>query len=152
MGSTSAGGVRRAPVETDCPADCPPVRADREAIEEALVNLLTNAAKYGPEGSPIRVTVACRGDRVSIAVSDRGIGIPPADVERIFAGFYRGEQARERNIPGLGIGLALARKVARAHGGDLVVASTPGAGSTFTLTLRPAGQEPARKEAAWTPS
>ncbi|MCI0340156.1 MAG: HAMP domain-containing histidine kinase [Planctomycetales bacterium] len=129
----------RVPVETALPASLPCVRADREAVQEVLLNLLTNAAKYSPAGSPVRVSAETRNGAVALAVSDHGIGIPPSEQERIFDGFYRGEDARKRNIPGTGIGLALSRRIARAHGGDLGVRSQVGAGATFSLTLPVAG-------------
>ncbi|MHC5021230.1 MAG: sensor histidine kinase, partial [Planctomycetota bacterium] len=125
-------GVRRG-VEVRIDPELPPVRADRDAIEEVLVNLLSNAAKYSPAHSSITLSASATNGRVRIRVADQGMGIQSDERERIFQGFYRSERARERGVPGSGIGLALARQIARAHGGDLTVQSEPESGSTFML-------------------
>jgi two-component system sensor histidine kinase ResE len=107
-----------------------------------LTNLVDNAIKYTPDGG--RVTVSVRGDSggaVVLSVSDTGPGIPEQDLARIFERFYRGDQSRSE--PGTGLGLSLARAIARAHGGDITVESRPGEGSTFTVRL-PAAQPPTK--------
>lgn len=110
------------------------VRGDADRLEEVLVNLLENARKYSPAGGPISVTVGGDANVVNVAVRDLGIGIPPADHERIFEPFHRAQ-----NMPpggsGLGLGLYIAREFVRAHGGTLSVESTPGEGTTFCVTL-----------------
>jgi signal transduction histidine kinase len=111
------------------------VHGDAEALSTALLNLLENAVKYSPEGGPIRVDVSGTAARVTITVRDEGIGISRAEQARIFEPFERGEAARDRQIRGTGIGLALARGIARAHGGDITVDSEPGRGSAFRVTL-----------------
>ncbi len=105
-----------------------------------LVNLLENAAKYSPGGSPIHVTARRVDDDLLITVSDRGRGIPDGEQERIFQPFYRvpGAQA---DVRGAGLGLSIARGLARAQSGDLTVALNPGGGSVFTLRL-PAAELP----------
>ena len=103
-------------------------------IQRMLTNLLDNAIKYTPAGG--RVTVSVQGDSdgaVVLSVSDTGLGIPEEDLARIFERFYRGDQSRSE--PGTGLGLSLARAIARAHGGDITVESHPGEGSTFRVTL-----------------
>jgi signal transduction histidine kinase len=105
---------------------------DEFRIEQVIVNLLTNALRYGG-GEPVEVSVH-RGDgRVRIDVADRGRGIAPEDVERIFEPFERG--ARNGEPKGLGLGLYISRQLAQSHEGELSVRSKPGEGSTFSLTL-----------------
>ena len=112
-----------------------PVHADREALRLALWNLLENAVKYSPGASRVAVTVRTPDERVEIAVADQGPGIPSGEQERIFERFVRGSAATEGSIRGTGIGLALARDLMRAQGGDITLESEPGLGSTFTLVL-----------------
>lgn len=112
------------------------VLGDVEQLALALGNLLSNAISYSPEGS--RVTL--RGSRVEdgsveIAVTDQGIGIPAAELERIFERFYRVDPARHRSTGGTGLGLSIVKHVAATHGGDVRVWSEEGHGSTFTLRL-----------------
>ena len=95
-----------------------------------LWNLIENAVKYSPDGGPVTVTLSEDSGTVSVAVTDTGIGIPRQEQRRIFEKFVRGEGATERQIRGTGVGLALAREIARAHGGDIRVTSQPGLGST----------------------
>lgn len=110
------------------------VDADRELLGLALRQLLDNAVKYSPPTSAIEIGAAC--DRaVEIAVRNSGPPIPERERRRIFERFYRGSHARQ--IPGTGIGLAIVRQIAQAHGGTLGVASAPETGTTFTLSLPP---------------
>jgi two-component system phosphate regulon sensor histidine kinase PhoR len=119
------------------PAASVSVQADREALRCALWNLLENAVKYSPDREAVHVEAARAGRFLEIAVRDEGIGIPRHEQRRIFDRFTRGAGARERHIGGTGIGLATAREIVRAHGGDIVVESEPGLGSTFTIRLPP---------------
>lgn len=114
---------------------------DQGRVVTALANLLDNAVRYSPDGAPVRCTVGRRGDRATVAVSDRGVGITAADRARLFTRFGRVGSTATAAIPGTGLGLYLARELARLHGGDITVASRPGRGSTFTLSLplQPAG-------------
>jgi two-component system, OmpR family, phosphate regulon sensor histidine kinase PhoR len=115
----------------------PSVMADRGAVVDALVNLLSNAVKYGGEDDWIGL-VADFGDRcVRLSVSDHGIGIPRSEQRRIFQKFYRVDERLSRSAEGTGLGLAIVSHVVRAHGGRVRVESTPGKGSTFTLSLPP---------------
>lgn len=109
------------------------VRGDLQRIQRMVANLLDNAIKYTPPGG--RVTVAVRGDAKTavVTVTDTGIGIAEEELPHIFERFYRGDRSRSQT--GTGLGLSLARAIASAHGGAITVASTPGAGSTFTITL-----------------
>jgi signal transduction histidine kinase len=116
-------------------AELPAIRADRDAIAVAVWNLLDNAVKYSPGRPAIRVETKSEGGILSIAVRDRGIGIDPADRDRIFERFVRGAASLKSNIKGTGIGLSIARHIVRAHGGEIHLESTPGEGSTFTIDL-----------------
>ena len=109
--------------------------ADREKLEQILINLLSNAVKFTPRGGT--VTLACDADdsQVRIRVQDTGIGIAPDKLERVFEPFVQLDQTLTRSREGVGLGLAISRDLARGMGGDLTAASTPGAGSTFALTL-----------------
>jgi len=98
-----------------------------------IANILDNAVKYTPEGGRIRVVLEDAEDRISITVADTGAGIAAEDLHHIFERLYRGD--RSRTTPGHGLGLSLAQAVAFAHGGEILVESTPGKGSTFTVIL-----------------
>lgn len=122
-------------IECEIEAGLPQIRADRDTLSRALWNLVDNAAKYSEEGSPIRVFARRQGDSVLMGVGDRGIGIPPGERDRIFEKFVRGSDAKRAGIRGVGIGLALVKRIAEAHGGSVQVESEPGRGSTFSLLL-----------------
>ena len=111
-----------------------PVGVDRDMWEKIVLNLLSNALKYTMSGS-IDLRLSGGPDGIRLAVSDTGIGIPDAEHERIFDRFHRIATAQGRTHEGTGIGLALVRELARLHGGDAQVASDPGRGSTFTVSL-----------------
>lgn len=111
------------------------VRADPERIGQVLRNLLSNAANYSPDGAPITLRAIDQGACVRIEVADRGFGIGPDDLARIFDKFQRGRTELVRRIPGTGLGLYLSRRIVQVHGSDLTASSTPGAGSTFWFTL-----------------
>jgi signal transduction histidine kinase len=114
----------------------PAVEMDAQAIAQCVINLVDNAVKYAGETKEIGVRLWASGDgRAHVAVTDRGIGVAPHEAERIFEKFTRAETGLVHNVKGSGLGLALVRHIARAHGGDVVLQSIPGAGSTFTLEL-----------------
>ena len=128
-------------VERDVPPDLPAIVGERMAVSQCIENLITNAIKYSGDdrwvGLRARLVDEGKGEpRVQISVSDRGIGIGPEDLPHIFEPFYRSPSVRRSQIHGTGLGLALARQVAESIGGTLTVASQPGRGSTFTLSLR----------------
>lgn len=112
------------------------VIADRETMTRALVNLLVNAWKYTDGERRITLSARNLGRRVELAVEDNGIGIAAADQPRLFEVFERGQEAIDRGAPGVGLGLAIVRAIARAHGGEVEVTSTRGAGSRFRILLR----------------
>jgi PAS domain S-box-containing protein len=111
-----------------------PVRADPAMLERILLNLISNAFKFTSQGG-VEVRVGSDGEQAVVGVVDTGIGIAPADIDRVFDRFTRLESRWSRSSEGSGIGLALASELARIQGGTLTVASEPGHGSTFTLRL-----------------
>ncbi|MEU5768213.1 HAMP domain-containing sensor histidine kinase [Streptomyces asoensis] len=111
-----------------------PLRMDPHRIRQVLDNLLTNAAVHTPAGTPVRVAVCVSSGRARVSVSDQGPGIPPGDRERVFDRFYRVDKARSRDRGGSGLGLSVARSLARAHGGALELDEAAGA-TVFRLTL-----------------
>ena len=113
------------------------VLADEDKTRQILLNLITNALKHTPAASSIEVSVAnVTRDRVDIAVADNGSGIPPERLERVFEPFFQAGGALNRPVEGLGLGLTIARELARGMGADLTVTSRVGNGTTFTLSLR----------------
>jgi two-component system OmpR family sensor kinase len=116
-----------------------PVRLpiDRHRIREMLLNMVTNAIKYTPQGGTIALTLEEDADGVTFTVQDSGIGIAAGDLPHIFERFWRADQARSRTgaRPGTGLGLAITKWIAEAHGGTIMVQSRPGRGSVFTVRL-----------------
>ncbi|TRO80595.1 ATP-binding protein [Desulfuromonas acetexigens] len=110
-------------------------RINAPLLEQALVNLLTNAVKYSSNGGKVVVDAAQLGDQLMIKVQDWGVGIAAEHLPRVFERFYRVDPARSRKLGGTGLGLAIVKHIAQAHGGQVVVHSTPGEGSVFTLIL-----------------
>jgi two-component system phosphate regulon sensor histidine kinase PhoR len=127
---------RNVELEVDLPSELPSILADRGAVSDALLNLLTNAEKYGGDPPRISVTVRAEPKWVCIAVSDNGPGIPRGEHKRIFQKFYRLDDRLSRQKEGSGLGLAIVYHVSKAHGSAVEVQSEPGQGSTFTLKLR----------------
>ncbi|MFO7734496.1 MAG: HAMP domain-containing sensor histidine kinase, partial [Candidatus Aminicenantes bacterium] len=121
--------------------DLPQVRVDRDAIEQAVLNLLSNAMKYSGESRTIGLEVLREGDRGVIRLIDKGLGIDPKEQARIFEKFYRVPTRENQSLPGTGLGLSLVAHIAKAHGGSVRVESATGQGSTFSIIL-PLGGEP----------
>ena len=121
-------------LEVELEPDLPRVRLDGNAFTLAVLNLIDNAIKYAVDGKKIALSLKQQADRVVLAVRDWGPGIDPEEQDRIFERFYRAKAVRLKPIRGSGIGLALVQHIARAHGGDVEVASTP-EGSTFSIWL-----------------
>ncbi len=121
--------------EENISSDVPPVTVDREAIARSLLNLVNNALKYSKDQKYIGVSLYRANSRVNLEVRDHGIGIPANEQEKIFEKFYRCGDPLVHNIKGSGLGLSLVRHIARAHGGDVLVESTPEKGSKFTIAL-----------------
>jgi signal transduction histidine kinase len=119
------------------------VRADAQRLKQVMLNLLSNAVKYNRAGGSVRVAVEPVGaDSIAVVVSDTGRGIPASRLGQLFVPFER-LGAESTDVEGIGLGLALARQLARAMDGDITVNSTAGAGSAFTLTLPAAVREDA---------
>lgn len=133
VGDLARTVLRDHPTTVDGVADLV-VPADGARVRQMLVNLLTNAARYSPAGREVRVHVEPREDGgASVSVRDRGGGVAPADAERIFE---KWERADDDDPSGLGLGLHLSRRIARAHGGDLVLERSPdGTGAIFVIQL-----------------
>ncbi len=113
------------------------VHADRQNIQQVVINLMVNAIKYGTEGGRVKVSFFDMDERVLTEVTDSGIGIPREDLPRVFERFYRGEKSRTRNRGGgSGLGLAIVKHIIEAHRQTINVRSTLGVGSTFAFTLQ----------------
>lgn len=113
----------------------PLVRGDRAQLHSAVSNLVENAVRYSQPDGKVSVSASADDEEVRISVTDRGIGIPDDELDRIFERFYRVDPARARDTGGTGLGLSIVKHVAASHGGSVEVWSEPGAGSTFTLVL-----------------
>ncbi|HEX9074461.1 MAG TPA: DUF4118 domain-containing protein, partial [Anaerolineae bacterium] len=133
------------PVTTHIPADLPLVPLDSVLIEQVLVNLLENALKYTPAGSPFEISASITDSHVMVRVADRGPGIPPGDEERIFDKFYR---ARPNGGGGVGLGLTVCRGIVQAHGGKIWAQNRDGGGAVFQFTLPLEGKPPEIKPEA----
>ncbi len=118
----------------------PLLRADADALEEVLMNLLSNALKYSTGKGMVRFAVRARRKAVLFEVEDRGIGIPSSEIPYIFEKFYRVRDQRSQQVGGTGLGLPLVKHIVESHGGSVAVKSSPGKGSTFTVIL-PTGYE-----------
>jgi signal transduction histidine kinase len=124
-------------VETPAVDADPPARlvGDPALVRRAVDNLLDNAAKYSPVHSEITLRASASPGGWTIDVVDRGIGMTTAEVAQAFTPFWRADESRNRDTGGVGLGLALARRVARAHGGDVVLSSQRAVGTTARITL-----------------
>jgi signal transduction histidine kinase len=111
------------------------VSCDAARLGQILRNLLQNCATHTPDGTPVELRALQDGARVRFEVADRGPGLAPDELRRIFEKFGRGRAASRRQTPGSGLGLYLARRIALAHGTDLEVTSAPGEGTTFAFSL-----------------
>ena len=122
------------PVTLDAPAPAY-ARGDRDRIQQILINLLDNAARYSPEDCAISVSVVEHDSCIRLAVADEGVGIAPSEQEAIFEKFYRVDPGLTQAPGGTGLGLYICRELARRMGGEIVVESEPGHGSTFVVEL-----------------
>ena len=122
-------------------SDLQPVELDYSQMDQVLTNLIENAARYTPPESPIDVSVRSEGEQVIINVADRGPGIPPGDLERVFDKFYRVLPSRQgvRYPTGSGLGLAVSKGLVEAHGGRIWAENREGGGAVFSVAL-PAGK------------
>ncbi len=122
-------------VEARIEEPLPPVRADREAIGQAISNLVDNAVQYSGDARQINICASANDGHVTVAVEDFGVGIPEDEIDRVFERFYRGGHELTRTVKGSGLGLTLVKEVVEAHGGTVEVKSEPGRGSTFSIRL-----------------
>jgi signal transduction histidine kinase len=120
--------------DTHIPDDLPSINADPLRLSQIIGNLVDNAIKYTPPHGTVTVSAGASPEKIWVRVSDTGPGIPYAEQEKIFTPLYRGEQGR-RIKQGMGLGLNIAKSLTIAHGGSLIVESTPGLGSNFMLAL-----------------
>ena len=131
--------LRDRSVSTGLPEDLPLVAIDDVLIEQVLINLLDNAVKHTPGGSPIEITAWAREDAVTVKIADRGPGLPPGDEDRVFDKFYRGHGVTSR---GAGLGLAICRGIVEAHGGNIWAENRSEGGVAFRFTIPLAGTPP----------
>jgi two-component system sensor histidine kinase VicK len=122
-------------VEAHIEETLPPVRADRDAIGQAISNLVDNAVQYSGDTKQINLHASVGEGHVAIAVEDFGVGIPEDEIDKVFDRFYRGGDALTRSVKGSGLGLTLVKEIVEAHGGTVQVESEVGQGSRFTITL-----------------
>ena len=115
--------------------DLPDIVGDKARLEQVLMNVLSNAIKYTPDGGSIKLSAAREGDKLVISVLDNGIGIPKKDLPRIFERFYRVDKARSRESGGTGLGLSIAREIILEHDGDITIDSEAGKGTIVKIIL-----------------
>jgi two-component system phosphate regulon sensor histidine kinase PhoR len=117
------------------PGNLPLLQADENRLQEVIYNLLDNAVKYSKPGGTVFLRAEIEGERVRISVADEGLGIPEADLPRIFERFYRAEKARSRELGGTGLGLSIVKHIVQLHGGAVEAQSEPGKGTTISVLL-----------------
>jgi two-component system sensor histidine kinase KdpD len=129
------------PIEFSLPPDLPFVRADAAQLERVFANLIDNAAKFSPPGSPIQVTATATAGRVTVRVTDHGRGIPKRHRSRVFEPFFRGRDGGA----GSGLGLAICRGFVEANGGRIVLQADAGSGTSFVVSF-PLARQPVAAE------
>jgi two-component system, OmpR family, phosphate regulon sensor histidine kinase PhoR len=122
-------------LELQVPENFPVLRADERRLEEVVHNLLDNAVKYSHLNSRILIEGGAPDQEIVLSVSDQGVGVPPADLPRIFERFYRADRARSRELGGTGLGLSIVKHIAQLHGGRVEAESTLGQGTTIRVIL-----------------
>ena len=130
----------------DVPDDLPNVDGDRERIEQVIMNIVSNAIKYTPDGGRIELRARADGENVVLTVKDNGIGIPEKDLPRLFERFYRVDKARSRQSGGTGLGLSIAQEILSQHNGSIRIDSTYGEGTCVTITLPRAPEQKQQEE------
>ena len=128
------GGLATHEIVVDCPPDVPAVRADPQALDRILGNLVANAVKYAPRGTRVRLAAQAEADRVILTVEDEGPGIPPALAARVFEPYFRVARTAA-GVPGVGLGLAVVKALVEAQDGRIAIAGEPGRGTRVTLEL-----------------
>ena len=122
-------------IRLDMPGQLPEVLADSERVMQVMMNIVSNAIKYTPDGGTIVLSAGAEGDKVWMSVDDNGIGIPDSDRDRIFERFYRVDKARSRQSGGTGLGLSIAYEIMKLHEGDLHLVDKAGPGLTIRMEL-----------------
>ncbi len=140
-----AGGDVR--LSEELPRDLPPVFVDRERVHQVLFNLLDNAVRFTPPGGSVTVSAHRHNGSIDVHVADTGPGIAAEHLPRLFERFYRVDPARSARDGGTGIGLAIARSVVEAHGGQIRAESEQGKGSVFTFELPVASEDGTGRDA-----
>jgi len=135
-------------IEVVCPADIGSFRSDRPKVEQALLNLLSNACKFTHKGTVTLALAREAGSRISFRVSDTGLGMTPAQLGKLFQAFSQVDASSTKRFGGTGLGLAITKHFCTMLGGDVTVESTPGVGSTFTMTLPEQSDAPATEPPA----
>ena len=126
---------RQIRIRTQLPPQPVPFKGDKGGLEEVFTNLLSNAVKYSPPASTVQVQMQVLPGEVEVSFADQGIGIPPEDMQFLFSEFFRSQNAKQMQVEGTGLGLALSSKIVRLHGGDIRVQSELNQGSCFTVRL-----------------
>ncbi|HVE86170.1 MAG TPA: DUF4118 domain-containing protein [Myxococcales bacterium] len=127
------------PIRTPLPPELPLISVDPVLLEQVFYNLLENAAKHTPAGSPVEISARVAGDQLVVEVSDEGPGLPAGAESLVFEKFFRGTP---RDVRGAGLGLAICRGIVHAHGGTITAQTRPGGGATFRISLPLAGEPP----------
>ena len=129
------GTEKQISIHFDCQDDLPSILANRQNMEEVCSNLITNAIKYSPVGSTIKISATVENEYLKLQFADTGFGISSDDLEKIFTRFYRVKDSNTRQIQGTGLGLAIVKSIIEAHHGRISVTSEVGKGTTFTVLL-----------------
>ncbi len=138
--------IQNRTVQTHLPDDLPPVQLDYLQVDQVLTNLIENAVRYTPSDSPIEMSVNVEGEQMVISVADRGPGIPPSDLERVFDKFYRVLGHTAERTTGSGLGLAVCKGLVEAHGGHIWAENREGGGAIFRFTLPLGSKEKGKDE------
>jgi signal transduction histidine kinase len=133
-------------LQLQMPQSLPAVLADERRVAQVVDNLLTNATRYSPEPTPIRLVARAVNGDVEVRVVDEGIGIPTDKLDQVFEKFFRVDTSDTRRFAGTGLGLAICRGIVQAHGGRIWVHSTPGQGSTFAFTIPVCQESPSEPD------
>ncbi|MGN1094978.1 MAG: ATP-binding protein, partial [Eubacteriales bacterium] len=127
--------ARQQTLTKNCPDGIPDITADREKLQQVIINIVSNAVKYTPAGGKIDICAHAEKDFAVITVTDNGVGIPEDDIPRIFERFYRVEKSRASDAGGTGLGLAIAKEIIDAHGGNIGIDSKVGEGTCVTISI-----------------
>ena len=122
-------------LKTRIAADLPEIVADRRAVNQILINLISNAIKFTPHGGRVSVSAICDGPKLVVMVEDTGVGIGEADLPRLGEAFFQARAAYDRRHDGTGLGLSIVKGLVRLHGGDMDIRSRLGAGTQVTVRL-----------------